>query len=504
MKLMQNPNELKPAPYYNYPQLVIKQAPQPHKMFIGGRGVGKTTIIADEVLKYMGNMPRGKVSLNGLTYFHIRTKSLPPIIDHWERRGIYRNIHYFVGRKAPSTFRWNEPYQPPLDYANCIHFFNGFVLEFNSFDRPEMARSGSYDGLIFDECTKLKKYAIDSDVMPANRGNIDRFGHLPYHHGTLFLGSMPLNSDGDWVFEYEKLMKKFPHRYLYLEASAYENRKILGEDYFRDLKRTMPRVIFDLEVANKRRSQNTSKFYPILSLDVHGYQGCYDYNFYDLINQDPSKEPLQDSRGDADCYKSEPLYLSFDFGSTQNCLIVAQWHMDCREMPIIKNFYVENETLKTLVRMFIKYYEHHPTKFIYLYGGSDGRRKNDAASRQTYFDDVIEMLAKEGWEVELKAELFEISHMDKFAFWHKFLSGEYMSVPRFRINNINAYQTFFSMENAPILPDEIRKDKRSERNTNEPRWKATDLSDAVDNLYYWMFYQSVGEQTYNNDVAFGN
>ncbi len=51
------------------------------------------------------------------------------------------------------------------------------------------------------------------------------------------------------------------------------------------------------------------------------------------------------------------------------------------------------------------------------------------------------------------------------------------------------------MENAPILPDEIRKDKRSERNTKDPRWMATDLSDAVDNLYYWMFYQSVGEQT---------
>ena len=69
-------------------------------------GVGKTTIISDQVIDCMKYMPRGKISLNGLTYFHIRTKSLPPIIDHWERRGIYRNIHYFIGNRAPKKFRW--------------------------------------------------------------------------------------------------------------------------------------------------------------------------------------------------------------------------------------------------------------------------------------------------------------------------------------------------------------------------------------------------------------
>ena len=78
--------EITKAPYYNYPQMVIKLSSKPHKMFIGGRGVGKTTIISDEMIRYMSHMNRGKISLNGLTYFHIRTKSLPPIIDHLERQ----------------------------------------------------------------------------------------------------------------------------------------------------------------------------------------------------------------------------------------------------------------------------------------------------------------------------------------------------------------------------------------------------------------------------------
>ena len=106
---------IKPAPYYNDPQLKILLSTKPHKTFIGGRGVGKTTIIAEEIIKYFVAMPRGKISLNGLTYFHIRTKSLPPIIDHLERRGLYRGQHYFIGHKAPNKFMWDEPFQPPLD-----------------------------------------------------------------------------------------------------------------------------------------------------------------------------------------------------------------------------------------------------------------------------------------------------------------------------------------------------------------------------------------------------
>jgi len=300
-------NPIKEAPYYNFPQMVLKLSSEPHKMFIGGRGVGKTTIIADEVIRYVASMPRGKVSLNGLTYFHIRTKSLPPIIDHWERRGLYRGIHYFIGHKAPKKFCWDEPFQPPLDYTNCIHFWNGFVLEFNSFDRPEMARSGSYDGMIFDEATKLKKAAIDSDVLPANRGNRDRFGHLRFHHGTLFMGSMPLNSDGDWVFEYQALMEKFPKDFLYLEASAYQNIQILGEQYFRDLKRVLPKVIYELEVLNKRRKTNINRFYPMLSSKQHSYSNSYNYAYYD--KQDPVRSSnVQDCRGDADCNPGDPLY----------------------------------------------------------------------------------------------------------------------------------------------------------------------------------------------------
>jgi len=180
-------------------------------------------------------------------------------------------------------------------------------------------------------------------------------------------------------------------------------------------------------------------------------------------------------------------------------MIVSQWHRAVNEFPIINNFYVENETLKVLVERFINYYMHHKNKHVNLYGGSDGIRRNDAASRQSYFDTVMEQLTKAGWSVRLCAELHEIPHMDKFLFWHKFLSGEMPGVPAFKINANNAMETYVSMDAAPITPQEFKKDKSSERRTDQPRWKATDLSDATDNLYYWLFYQSIS----SSDHGFG-
>jgi len=495
-------SEIREAPFYNEPQIIIKLSTRRHKMFIGGRGVGKTTIIADQIIDCLKNMPRGKISLNGLTYFHIRTKSLPPIIDHLERRGLYRGIHYFVGTKAPKKFLWKEPYQPPLDYTNCIHFFNGFVVEFNSFDRPEMARSGSYDYMVFDETTKLKKSAIDSDVLPANRGNNDRFGHVRFHHGTLFLGSQPLTPAGDWVFNYEDMMLEFPDEFMFLEASARDNEFILGPRYFRDLKRVLPQVVYDIEVENMRRKRNINGFYPALNEASHCYYDTYNYSFYDSINHNLGELGALDCRGDSDCLTDEYLYGSFDFGSTQNCMVVSQWHQATNEFPIIKNFFVENETLRVLVAQFTEYYQYHRNKHINLYGGSDGTRRNDASSRQSYFDDVMDQLSKAGWSVKLCAELHEISHMDKFLFWHNFLLNEQQGVPSFKINMNNAMETFVSMDAAPILPSEFKKDKSSERKTDQPRWKATDLSDAVDNLYYWMFYQNMTGNDHTQEIMF--
>ena len=74
------------------------------------------------------------------------------------------------------------------------------------------------------------------------------------------------------------------------------------------------------------------------------------------------------------------------------------------------------------------------------------------------------------------------------------------NVQYFQINMNNAMETFFSMDNAPILPQEFKKDKSSERKKDQPRWKATDLSDAADNLFYWLLSPLLGDQYPTNEM----
>lgn len=491
---------IKQAPYYNNLQLAIKLSSIPNKMVIAGRGVGKTTIHAEDLIEDIKTMPRGKFAFGGLTYFHVRTKSMPAIIDQWERRGLYRDIHYFIGHRAAKKFKWDEPYQPPLNYTNCIHFWNGCVVEFISFDRPEMARSGSYDSMKFDEVQRLKKMAIDSDVLPANRGNLDRFGHIRRHHGTLFTGTMPLNPDGEWVFEYEELMKKHPKKYLYLEASSQVNERILGKEYFKNLKRALPDIIYAAEIENLRPNYNKQSFYPMLG-EKHLYYDSYDYSFYESIGYEIPKDGGLDCRGDKDCIKKSPLIMSLDFGGRFNCLQVCQEVLSLGEFRILKNFFIENDIFQTVIKQFIDYYKYHKNKTIYLYGGSDGMKRSNASSNETYFDIVIGMLRNAGWEVSLMAQLIEINHADKFLFYNIALAEEDHEIPSLRINQNNANETYISMKRAPILPAEIKKDKRSERNENLPQWQATHLSDAVDNVYYWLYSSRIGEsKAYGHDI----
>jgi len=110
--------------YVNAKQAAIVQSTQPVKVWIGGRGSGKSTVHG--VLDYLRvqYLPRAKWFKAGLTYNQILTKFLPPAIEVWERIGLYEHQgpakpgHFVIGRRPPAE--WDSPWQPPRRFENGI------------------------------------------------------------------------------------------------------------------------------------------------------------------------------------------------------------------------------------------------------------------------------------------------------------------------------------------------------------------------------------------------
>lgn len=496
---------LKPGQiWYNNPQLAVKLSSRIYKIIIGGRGIGKTTIFADEIERYRRAMPRSKLVFGGLTYFHLKTRSMPAIIAQWERMGYKRDRDYYFGHRAPAKVRkgnaFRDPHIPPLDWSQSIHWYDGTAVDLLSFDRPEMARSTSADGLFLDEAAKLNKYAIDNDVRPILRGNDEHFGHVRFHGGYTFATTQPLTPEGEWVWEFEKLMEENPWLYFFMEASAEENRKVLGDKYFRHLKRTLPPVVYDLEILNKRPNFGLTSFYPLLS-EANLYSDSFDYNYYERIEWDLGSKGGQTCLGDKDYNRKAHLDISFDFGSRFNSLVVGQEIKSAHEFRLINNFFAENKKLKDVVDQFVRYYEAHPEKQLIVYGGSDGNKRTDAKSRVTYFEYVLDLLRKAGWNCHLVARNSEIENMDKHLFWNLMLSGELPVLPTFKINQNNAYETYVSMKNTELKPNTFKKNKNPESDENLPQWKAGHLGDAADNLVYWKYKGlTIGSSTPGFDI----
>ena len=472
---------------YNNLQKAFKFSPALNKVTVAGRGVGKTTMLADEHPDLMRAMPRGKTGFVGMAYFHIKTKSLPVMITHWEQMGLIKDLHYFVGRKPPKSWKWKEAYMPPGDYKNSIIFWNGYTIEMISMDRPEMARSGSYDYLQGDEFAKLKEEALESDILPANRGNDNRFSYHR-HHGTSFTTTHATRLSEEHIYKYKELAKKNPKEFLYLEGSALMNKDALGEAYFRNLKRTMSPARYDLEVENIRPKLRTDLFYPAYSDNTHTYDPLYNYNIMD--DEEDNNGGLVkeiDSRFDKDVRPNEALDISFDFGSKINVVVVGQEQFPYSK--VVRTFYVEQPlVMSDLVKKFINHFKHHKYKVVNLYGGSDGRRRGDYDSTKTYFDKVKEQLQKAGWLVYDQYQLSEINHKEKFLFFQEWMSGELTHLPELLINSEHAKELIISIKNSGLKDKEIEKDKSDEKK-DIPQWKTTHFSDAFDNLFYWKYSQ---------------
>lgn len=452
-----------------------------------GRGTGKTTVAATFMREIAQDLPRGTFQWIVPTYQKFLTEIIPAFIHALEMQGIYKDLHYFIGRRPPARWKWPEPYKPPVKYDNFVTFWTGFGGYLISQDVPGAGRGLSNDVKFADEVAMLSRQKMEENSDPSMRGsNVDVFKDRRWFDFRFNSGSTPLTPDGAWFTDREDMAKMSPDRHRFSKANCLCNLHNLKPDYLQEARRTSTdRVIFEAEYLNIRPRFTRNGFYALLSEEKHSYVN-FNYGHYaNRVGVTP------DCRGDGDLVAGQPLILGLDWGAAINSMTVSQ-HLS-REFRTLKDFYAlgsEGETQDDLAERFHNYYQYHNNRDLWLWYDQTGNAQT-GNSKLTRAQQMQKELSARGWRVRrMSLGGRNPLHNDKYILWERILEEKDARMPRFRINRQNAQATYISMSRAKAkrqADGTIRKDKSSERVDNKQRQFATDLSDAGDQPIFGMF-----------------
>lgn len=463
--------------YWNEKQLQFLQAPQPIKIFLGGRGSGKTTCEGGAQYQALVAMPRSKGFLSSTTYNQLLTKTLPAMEAKWQEMGLQEDVDYVVGRRPPKEFE--TPIQPPRKYENIVSWANGRCIELLSMDRPDLARGGSYTDGALDEAALVPWDHITKVLLPSLRGYRFHFSTHLYANLRAYT-SIPWKPTGYWVFDFEEKAKADPDKYLFLESTAWDNVHVLGADYIRMLEQELPYLEFLVEVMNQRVRKVRDAFYHKFDADHHTYTVRYLY-------ADSERGIATAGMADPHYKADELLDITFDFSGWFNCASVWQDGMEGKrraEYCLHQFFVKENEgKIGELIDKICTHYITHRFKIVRLWGEPRGHDKRPD-STETIYDKIAARFAKHGWKVEIRVPAGQVKqHKERCIYMNDLLAEETASMPVIRINDQTCKDLIIALQ-ITAVKDDYQKDKLRERDRAFPQEHAPHFTDAID--YYLM------------------
>lgn len=469
---------------FTTPQGLFSLAQQKHQSLEWGRGGGKSTVIAWRIKEIVKYMPRAKVGIVGSTYQQLLTRTLPSTIEGLELLGFIKDQHYFVGKKPPASWKWDEPYQPPLNYDNFIIFYNGTGFQLISLDNSDSGRGLNLDAVIGDEAALFDKEKLDYNVLLSNRGNIHRFSHTWLHHSELFVSTTPLSIDGRWFVQLEELARNNPTEYFHLIAESTYNVENVGWDYFKNLQRKLTPISYNAEVLCIRPGRAQTGFYPSFNEQHHTVNVSNDSYVQNLKY---NIDKLRGAIPDADVIKSQPIDVACDYGARINSLTAGQQHQ--HNYQIINGMFVKSPlTIMDLAQEFCNYYHWHETKEVnYIYDHT--AEYKDAVRTTTFADEFTKVLESNGWKVNRIYVGQAPLHSTKYIFFDLLFREETISLPKIRINKNTCKYLIVSILQAGAKEGRkgIEKDKAPEKKKEAIDEETTHLSDAFDTLVYFKF-----------------
>ncbi len=470
------------------------------------RAGGKTTGgIGPRILRLSEVMPRCQILIVSDTYERLENRVIPNIAGFLtDKLKLVEGVDFVKYKKPPD--HWQKPFIPLDKFERVISFASGLALCLVSLAVEGSANAFNAQAAIIDEAKFCKEEKINTEVLPALRGEAQRFGHLPEYLSKWFFTDKYganikwllrkkklVNNDAviivkklqehiirlqeviaepgtdaktiaDYkkkIFDYTKRINEMRRHMIYVsDMRPFENLTVLGEFYFKSQKRICTWYEYQVAILNMDPDKVENTYYPALS-DKNKYAGITDYN------------------------PTRPFYGAFDYNFRIAPLPIAQFGVlpgrAYRTFNIIDYVYeLYPLGLDDAVKSFCNRYKNHLNKeFNYVY---DKTAKNRSPHKKTFKDIVIETFEANGWNV-IEHYIGEPPEHDiKFENLKKWLSAQ--GEDSVMMNEITAEQLIKAIEqtSAIIVSGKTKKDKRTEKDEKFPAEDAPHGPDAFDML----------------------
>lgn len=486
-------------------QLMVEIAPQKYIVVQVGRGGGKSFIVGFEMKNVIYDMPQSKNFIFSGTYQQAYTRTLPSTIKALHQIGFEKDLHYFIGRYPPKSWRWPECFEPPQDPKNSIFFYNGTVYDILSQDTN--SRGGNYASGLADEAQDLDQHKFESQVMPTLRLEYEKLKNKKFYRRVLLTCSMPRTRKGEWIFNFEQLAIEDPSKYLFLTSPSAINMHNLPPEWFTDQKRILLPSEYAAEIDNIRPKKVIGGYYPFFN-DIHHSYTAFDNNYLESkIDSKKGYTPeafenltcLQDD----EIQRNQPLDIAMDYGTWFNGIVTGQ--QDGNLYRFISGFSIdETKRFEDLLIEWCNYYRPHSEKTVnYHYDHTSIATDSRTDSYSVIVDRV---LSAHGWTVIHHYIGQQPSHDVRYRFWGYAHKGDHPDLPQFLYHRHHCKWLIISCNNANVIQGRngFEKEKKDEKNHDIDQKTTTHFSDAHDTLAWGKFGYLLSEQIAMPRARIGN
>jgi len=522
--------------YMNAAQQYVWQIAARNLTAIASRRFGKSEgILAPVLLRNVQAMPRSSGAIVAQTYKQALTRTLPATLHALDRLGYHERQHYFIGRKAPVSAGFEEPYIKPRSNSGWdyfIHWYNGSVNPIISQDIPFSSNSLTLDYWIADEAKTLNYNKILNETILATSG-LSYFTECPWHTGYTIVSDMPTSKQGLWLLNEDDKMDKellkliegliyeisliisqstgsnyYKRKInslnnelnlyrkelsLYVIYDILENIEIVGQRYIDDMFRNTNPFIFRTALLSQNLKNTEGGFYAALSEKLHYYQ-AYDNSYLNNFRSDygdidwrAATTQTYDCTQDTDINVNQPLCIAFDTNININWLIVGQPNYAKNELITLNALYVKHPRMLTEVcNEFADYYEPLPNKDVIFYYDSTFAQGKSGISTEAFYQTIIRVLEQRGWLITPTYIGQPMKHDAKHKEIDDALKARRNLFPKFNRPNCETLLKGLEQTGTTVTTNGWGKDKSGEKKPDTPDDPAefrTDGGDAWDTLF---------------------